>query len=133
MRTTEQIQDFINAFTRWASTQPAIQAIALIGSYAREAAMETSDIDLLMLVDDPNQYLENLDWSKQFGTIHRQQIENYGLVISLRVWYLGGLEVEYGLTTRAWVGLPLDEGTHRVIQNGMRVLFEREALLSTHM
>ena len=131
-RTTEHISDFINAFISWASTQPDIQAVALVGSYARQAATETSDIDLVLLVSDPHPYLTNTDWSKQFGAIVRQQIEEYGLVTSLRVWSRNGYEVEYGITTLDWAKWPLAKGTARVIQDGLRLLFEREALLSLH-
>lgn len=130
MRTTEQIKDFIDAFTNWALAQPDIEAAALVGSYARGAATDTSDIDLVLLVGDPHRYIENTGWSTQFGTVARQQIEDYGLLTSLRVWYAGGHEVEYGLTTPAWIQAPLDDGTRRVIQDGMKVLFERGALLS---
>lgn len=130
MKTIEHIKDFINAFTSWASTQPDILAVALVGSYAREAATEDSDIDLVVLTDDPRRYVENTDWLKRFGSIEKQQTEDYGKVTSLRVWYVGGHEVEYGLTTADWAQLPLDEGTQRVIEDGMRVLFEREALLA---
>lgn len=133
MKTTDHIKDFITAFTSWASTQPDILAVALVGSYAREAAKEDSDIDLVVLANDPRRYVEDTDWLKRFGSIEKQQTEDYGKVTSLRVWYVGGHEVEYGLTTSDWAQLPLDEGTQRVIADGMRVLFEREALLSPHL
>ena len=133
MRTTEHIKIFLNAFTSWASTQADILAVALVGSFARDAATETSDVDLVLLVNDPRKYVENTSWLKQFGLIEKRCTEDYGNVISLRVWYDGGHEVEYGLTTRDWVQLPLDEGTRRVIEDGMRVLLDREALLSPHL
>ncbi len=133
MRTTKQIQDFLDAFTNWASAQSDIQAVALVGSYAREAATDTSDIDLVLVVDDPRRYLDDTDWSTQFGPVAQQQTEDYGLVTSLRVWYAGGHEVEYGVTTPAWIQPPLDEGTQRVIQDGMKILFERGALLGPHI
>jgi predicted nucleotidyltransferase len=132
-RVTEEITNLLNAFAIWASTQPDILAVALVGSYAREAATEASDIDLVVLVDDPHRYLENTGWVKRFGPVEKQRVEDYGTVTSLRVWYEGGPEVEYGLTTRDWIELPLDEGTKSVIRDGMRVLWEREALLSPHL
>ena len=133
MKTTDHVKDFINTFTSWASAQPDILAVALVGSYAREAATEDSDVDLVVLAHDPQSYLENTDWLKRFGPIEKLQAEDYGRVTALRVWYAGGHEVEYGLTTSDWAQLPLDEGAQRVIEDGMRVLFEREALLSPHL
>jgi hypothetical protein len=81
-------------------------------------------------MDHPQKYLTDTEWTKTFGTIVKQQIEDYGMLTSLRVWYESGLEIEYGFTTRAWVKLPLDKGTKRVIDDGMKVLFERIILLS---
>jgi predicted nucleotidyltransferase len=133
MKTFEQIHDFLNAVTRWASTQPDIRAVALVGSYARNAATDSSDIDLVLLTHQPGKYLDDPGWLRQFGSVENQQTEDYGMVTSLRVWYAGGCEVEYGITTPAWAALPLDAGTQQVIQDGMRVLFERDALLSRHV
>jgi predicted nucleotidyltransferase len=124
--------DFIEDFMRWSSIRADIRAVALVGSYARNAATETSDVDLVIIVDDPQKYLTNLEWTKVFGIAIAQQIEEYGMLTSLRVWYESGLEIEYGFTTREWAQVPLDEGTRQVINNGMRVLFEKETLLSPH-
>jgi predicted nucleotidyltransferase len=130
MKTLEHIRDYINSVASWASAQPDIRAVALVGSYARNAATETSDIDLVILTNEPARYLENTGWVQQFGHVAKQQTELYGPVTSLRIWYAGGPEVEYGITTPDWAAQPLDEGTRRVIQDGMIVLYEREALLS---
>ncbi|HSL47236.1 MAG TPA: nucleotidyltransferase domain-containing protein [Anaerolineales bacterium] len=132
MKTTEDIRNFLNPFVAWASEQADVQAIALIGSYAREEAREDSDIDLVILTDQPQKYLENVKWTERFGAIEKQQTEDYGKLISLRVWYRDGAEVEYGITTPDWATMPLDAGTHKVIADGMIVLFERGMLLSRH-
>jgi len=130
--TIEQALSFIEQFPRWVSTQTDVLAVALVGSYARNAAREDSDVDLVIIVDHPQKYLTNTEWTKTFGTVVKQQIEDYGMLTSLRVWYESGLEIEYGFTTRAWVKSPLDEGTKHVIDDGMRVLFERIILLRPH-
>jgi predicted nucleotidyltransferase len=128
----ETVNQFLSDVTEWASNQPDIQTLALIGSYARNAATETSDVDLVLIVTDPNRYLQDTSWVQQFGTVKEQQTENYGLLISIRVWYTDGREVEYGITDERWSAIPLDEGTRRVIADGMRVLFERGNVLSRH-
>jgi hypothetical protein len=64
--------------------------------------------------------------------VRQQQIEKYGMLISVRVWYTDGRKVEYGLTDERWAASPLDAGTQRVIAGGMQVLFERAPLLSPH-
>ena len=127
-----RVSRFLSEFTQWVSAPADILAVALVGSYARDAATETSDVDLVIIADRPEKYLENTGWLRRFGRVQRQQVENYGLLTSIRVWYSDGLEVEYGLTDRRWVAHPLDPGTRRVIDDGMRVLFERGPVLSQH-
>ena len=46
MKTIEHIHDFLDVFLAWASAQPDVQGIALVGSYARGTAGDDSDIDL---------------------------------------------------------------------------------------
>ena len=132
MRKITQVIDFIEDFMRWSKKRKNIYAVALVGSYARESATETSDVDLVIITEKPQDYLTNTEWTKGFGRAIAQKVENYGKLTSLRVWYESGLEVEYGFTTRDWAMTPLDKGTKQVIDDGMRVLFEKETLLSPH-
>ena len=125
--------DFIEDFMRWASARTDIQALALVGSFARDAATTSSDVDLVIVTDDPQKYLTHTEWTEDFGSVITKQLEDYRTLRSLRVWYKSGLEVEYGFTTPAWAQSPLDEGTRQVIEDGMRVLFERMPLLSPHV
>ena len=129
-KTLDPIRKFLDAFVEWSSAQPDVQGVALVGSYARNAAKDDSDIDLVLLTDQPSKYLDDIHWSTRFGNLKKFQIEDYGKLVSLRIWYSNGLEVEYGITTPDWASLPLDAGTQRVIQDGMIVLFERGSLLS---
>ena len=133
IKNIEHIRDFLDTFVTWASAQPDIQAIALVGSYARGEARDDSDIDLVILTDQSQKYRKDLKWIEGFGTVEKHQIEDYGNLTSLRVWYLDGKEVEYGITTPDWAATPLDSGTREVIRGGMIVLFERRDLLSRHM
>ena len=117
----------------WASAQGDVQAIALVGSYASGAASDDSDIDLVLLTEQSQKYLEELKWIEIFGRVEKHQTEDYGKLISIRVWYQDGVEVEYGITTPNWAVLPLDAGTEEVIRGGMTVLFERGTLLSRNV
>jgi predicted nucleotidyltransferase len=124
--------DFIEDFMRWSTRRKDIRAVALVGSFANQTASENSDVDLVIITEKPEKYLTNTDWARVFGVVITQRTENYGKLTSLRVWYESGLEIEYGFTTREWVRTPLDEGTKRVIADGMKILFEKEELLSPH-
>jgi predicted nucleotidyltransferase len=123
---------FIKQLIDWASTQNDIKAIALVGSRARMTADQDSDIDLILIVKDPKFFLDDISWVNQFGPVAGSQIEHYGKVTSVRVWYSSSLEVEYGITDQSWAEHPLDSGSQKVIDDGMIVLFERTPIISIY-
>ena len=129
----DKVALFLNQITQWASAQTDILALALVGSYAINAAKANSDVDLVLIALEPRRYLQDQSWVQRFGTVEKSQVEEYGLLTSVRVWYHNGLEIEYGLTDERWAAIPLDAGTQRVIADGMQVLFERGDILSRHL
>lgn len=78
-----------------------MQAIALVGSYARGTARDDSDIDLIVLTNQPQKYLEEFKWIEGFASVEKHQTEDYGKLTSIRVWSENGVEVEYGITVSA--------------------------------
>jgi hypothetical protein len=93
-------------FTAWIRTQPDVQAAALVGSYARDAATGLSDVDLLVLTTDAEKYFQNRQWISIFGAVDKCDVENWGKVEALRVFYKGNVEVEYGFSTPDWAVAP---------------------------
>jgi predicted nucleotidyltransferase len=85
MKNVEQIRDFLDDFVAWASDQDDVQGMALVGSYARGAAKDDSDIDLVLLTEPPQKYLVDIKWAEYFGVIEKHQTEDYGRLISIRV------------------------------------------------
>jgi len=132
MKKLIQTIDFIEDFMRWATRRKDIRAAALVGSYAREELEKDSDVDLVIITETPERYINNTGWTRVFGKTITQKAEKYGKLTSLRVWYESGLEIEYGFTTRDWVKTPLDKNTKQVIDDGLRVLFEKEKLLGPY-
>lgn len=124
------IEQFLSAVVQWASAQLDIVAVALVGSYARGTARPTSDVDLVILTSCPQQYLQTTGWAATFGPTAKLAIEDWGKVTSLRVWYEGGKEVEFGITTPEWIAHPIDEGTRKVISDGIKILFDRHGYLA---
>jgi len=133
MKKVDKSDQFIAKFIDWVTTQSHIEAVALVGSYANDTANEESDIDLILLVPDPDKLIDDIKWVYQFGVVSDNQIEHYGKVTSIRVWYSNGPEVEFCITYPTWASSPLDNGTQQVIDNGMKVLFERKPILSKHI
>jgi hypothetical protein len=128
--TTARVDGFLFEFKRWAATEAGIHAVALVGSRARNAATAESDVDLIVVVSPPNIYLQHKQWTSLFGEVVREQTEDYGNCTSLRVWYDEGFQVEYGFVDESWAALPLDEGTRKVVSEGMKIMYERKPLLS---
>lgn len=124
------VSAFLEAFNRWASSQTDVKAIALVGSYARDAAIEDSDVDLLILTTNVDKYINDRSWISLFGEDLECRVEDWGKVTSLRAFYKGGLEVEYGFTTPDWARRPMDSGSLRVVSDGMKILFDAQNILS---
>jgi predicted nucleotidyltransferase len=122
-----EIQEFLAKVTEWAKNTIDIQLLALVGSHARGMAKPDSDIDLIVLTDQPEKYLSDSSWANVFGEIARYQLEDYGKVSSLRIIYKDKVEVEFGFGKTDWAADPEDEGTHQIIQDGIWILFSRNS------
>ena len=124
------VKAFLDKFSGWASLRPDIEGAALVGSYARDAADEESDVDLIILTKESERYLSDPAWAAGFGEVGESRVENWGRLSSLRVFYRDGLEIEYGFVSPDWVDIPVDAGTRRVISNGMKILVDPRGLLN---
>lgn len=102
----------------FAQSEPDIQAIFLVGSYARGTPKPTSDVDIVIVSEQKEARLHRFDWLNRFGRVKRIQTEYYGACTSLRVWFEKDYEVEFGLVLPSWLSLPLDDGTRRVLSDG---------------
>lgn len=125
----KEVQILLNEVTKWAENKSEILGVALVGSYARHQARDDSDVDLVLLASAPQDFINNPEWIKNFGSVKSYTVEDWGLVTSLRVYYTDNLEVEYGLTSPEWASEPIDEGTRRIIFDGMQILFDKTGLL----
>ena len=115
---------FLETLVAWARGRADIEGIALVGSYARNTASITSDVDLIFLTGERSQYLQDHEWVSQFGKIERIQAESWGDVETLRATYTDGLEVEYNFAEPSWADVPVDPGTRRVVKEGFRILLD---------
>jgi len=122
-----------NQINAWSESQSNIIAIALVGSYARGEATESSDVDLLIITSSPEAMINNPAWIENFGRPNKVNFEDWGKVQSIRSLYPNGLEVEFGITGKNWLAQPIDEGTVSVIKDDIQVVFEREGYLSAKL
>ena len=122
--------ELVKAVTSWAEDQADIVSVALVGSYARGNARSDSDVDFVIQCTRPERYLKDLVWISEFGVAQSVSIEDWGIVQSVRVYYANGPEAEYGITSSEWLTSPLDEGTVKVLRDGVVVLLDRDGRLT---
>jgi hypothetical protein len=84
----------------------------------------------VLLTTKPRGLLTELAWTTGFGAVEQTELEDWGRVTSVRVWYRSGLEVEFSVTAPEWATQP-DEGTHRVVDDGLRVLWDPHGALAS--
>lgn len=123
-----QFNDFMLSIKKWAEYDENIRSVILVGSYARQEQKIDSDIDLCLLMRNPNTFIRDPFSLKRFGQIEKICEEDYGHVTSLRVFYDHDLEVEFGVTDIHWSKTPLDQGTKKVLEDGYKVIIDKDQL-----
>ncbi|MEO0561071.1 MAG: nucleotidyltransferase domain-containing protein [Chloroflexota bacterium] len=120
----------------WAQQTSAIRAVALVGSYARGAQRPDSDVDLILLAQDPlafraTGWITQFDWSGLDTDVDRWVDREYGAVWSRHVHLTNGLDVEFSFGELSWAATdPVDPGTRKVMTDGHRVLYDPDGLLA---
>ena len=124
------IDAFLARVSEWAARSPGVRGLLLVGSHARGEARPDSDVDLILLCDSVTALVADPSWTSRFGPVTRIAVEDWGRVTSIRAWYDDGREVEFALATLDWATRP-DAGTRRVLEDGYRVLLDREGVLGS--
>jgi len=127
----EEVARLLDTVRSWAAERPDLHAVALVGSWAREAARADSDVDVVLLTDDPAAYLDDDGWVAAFGATGVVHTQQWGVLTERRVALAGGLEIEFGVTSPEWASTdPPDAGTRDVASDGLVVLYDPEGLLA---
>ena len=109
----------------WAANRADVDGLLLIGSYARETATMSSDVDLVLLTTSPQSYLDGAELGRVLGRGSNLIREaEWGPLAERRFRLRSGLVVEVGVALPAWASAPLDAGTARVLRDGHRILFD---------
>ena len=130
-------KQLLQRFLNWAESQTDIRAVAMIGSAARldHPADEWSDYDLIIVASDPQSYLASTDWLETIGRPWCSILERLptGNPIERRVLFEGGFDMDFIILSvenaqRDFQNTPM---VREICQRGMRVLWDRDSLLST--
>ncbi|MDE5671422.1 MAG: nucleotidyltransferase domain-containing protein [Eubacterium sp.] len=119
-------KSFIHKLKEFSMNNNHIECAIIVGSYARGTNTENSDLDICLITTNKKEMIENPDFVKQFGTFSKMQTEYYGACTSIRVWYENSLEAEFGIVEPSWIRLPLDNGTHKVLSDGYKVIVDKK-------
>jgi hypothetical protein len=131
---SQGIEPFVDKLKTWCQQQADIEAVGIVGSWARGTARPESDIDVMLITSNPSKYLSSWQWLSEFGVTHKIQPEDWGLVQSLRTFYKDAREVEFCITTEQWASpAEIDSGTAHVVRDGMRIVFDPNGLLANLM
>ncbi|HSG14300.1 MAG TPA: aminoglycoside 6-adenylyltransferase, partial [Gaiellaceae bacterium] len=117
------------AVAEWASERPDVRAAVVVGSQARAGAPADrhSDLDILLVVDDPEALLADAAWVAGFGDPVLTFLEGTALggVLERRVLYEDGQDVDFAVVPAGGLGrLVSDPGAAGVLRRGFRVLHD---------
>lgn len=133
---TERAAAFLERFVRWAEGRSDLAGALLVGSQARDdhPADPWSDVDLVLVADDPAPYLADGSWLSELGRPVATFVEpTLAGQSERRVLFDDGLDVDLPVLSTAAAESFLQEqegpiGT--VLRRGVRVLFDRDGGLT---
>ena len=126
-----EAQSIVDRIAVWANGRSEIRGLALAGSYARGSERPDSDVDVLLLTNEPARFIDTVDWLDVLGNPPVVRSEHFGVVTERRVRLPSGLEVEFGIAALGWAQVdPVDTGTRRVVEEGFRVLHDPDGRLA---
>ena len=86
----------------WLASRPDVRAVALVGSHARGDAGPGSDIDLVVLCDDPRAFVDDDSWPADLGGV-LIRTRRWGDLVERRLRLDGvAAELDLGFVTPDW-------------------------------
>jgi uncharacterized protein len=128
-----EVRDLTERIVRWTRGRPDVRGVALVGSWARDEQRPDSDLDVVVLTDDPDRYIADAPWADEFRDAELIATRDWGGLTEQRLRFPSGLELELelGVAPVEWASTePLDPGTRQVVRDGMRVLHDPDQLLA---
>jgi uncharacterized protein len=126
-----EVRELTERIAAWAGERADVRGVALVGSWARGEPGPDSDLDVVLLTTDPEAYAAGTPWTAELPDAQLVTTREWGPLTERRLRFPSGLEVELGVAPPSWASTePLDEGTRRVVRDGMRVLHDPDQLLA---
>jgi len=128
------MQEIEERFIAWATADGAIRAAFVIGSRARidHPADAWSDLDLVVITDEPERLLNRTDWLTRIDTPWLTFVEPtvVGVGCERRVLFAGGYDVDFAIFSPEQFDQLSPDLLASVIRRGMRVLLDTDGRLA---
>ena len=126
-----EVSAFISGLQTWAAARDDVVAAAIVGSWARGAAREDSDVDVVLLTEDVSAF-EADGWIAELApAAELVRTAEWGAIAERRLCLPSGLEIEVGIGHPSWArAAPVDPGTRAVVRDGPRPVFDPRGLLA---
>lgn len=119
----------VRTVSGWAADHDDVRGIVVVGSWARDAARMDSDIDIVILTDEPAR-ADAQSWARLLGG-HLVREQAWGVLREVRIQRPSGFDVEVGIVPLSWAHTdPVDAGTYRVINDGHRIVYDPDGALA---
>lgn len=127
----DEVERLLDHVAEWAQTRDDLVAVAVVGSRARGTPRPDSDLDLVLLSRQPGRYIQEEDWAAELGGASIHASAHRGALIEQRLTTASGQELDVGIGSPRWASVkPVDSGTARVAQEGLRIIYDPERLLA---
>lgn len=115
----------------WATGQDDIRTLLVVGSMARSEmpADEWSDIDVVIVSEEPEKYLRNADWLLPIGNYILTFLETtaVGGGKERRVMFEGGVDVDFSVFPASiFKGMLEVEEIKEVLSRGVKILLDKD-------
>ena len=129
----ERVESLLREVGAWAAAREDVRAAFLLGSHARTEAPadEWSDVDVVLLADDPVRLVEDPSWLATFGEPELTFVEQtaVGGERERRVLYADGTEVDFAVfPASVAAALAADPGGAAAVARGYRILHDEIGL-----
>lgn len=117
----------INNFVQWGNGTDKLYVALMFGSQSRKdhPADNFSDLDIIMVVDDPDDYL-NSNWTEQIGKSHISFVEStIGGGKERRILFDDALDVDFLILSRNNFEIAIGNGEIDILKRGYRILIDK--------
>lgn len=127
---TNRFRSIIDNFILWGESCNKLYAAFIVGSQAREdhQADDYSDLDIIMIVDDPACFIASDQWLESIGKLHISFVENtIAGEKERRVLFDDALDVDFILIPREMLE-SLNKESFTILERGYRILVDKIGL-----